>query len=117
MAELAQLQAKAAPAGPDEKILWYTGNTAEPTGAVEVKIPDIAATFDGLYLVPMQPLKRGDHLISLAQHLRIMATKDGDVVKVSKELIARVLEHAEFVSGAAGDAEDELRALLEETPS
>lgn len=39
----------------------------------EVEIPDIAATFDGLYLVPILPLKRGDHLMTVAQHRRIMA--------------------------------------------
>jgi len=37
----------------------------------EVEIPDIAATYDGRYLTPMKPLKAGEHLMTLAQHLRI----------------------------------------------
>ena len=49
--------------------------TAQPVAdereAFEVEIPDIAATFDGLYLTPMMPLKSGEHLMTVAQHLRI----------------------------------------------
>ena len=95
---------------------------AEPTEAVEVRTRGGRA-FDDL----VEEMKR-DHPNEMALAgewasgwidglKQGMAAKDGDVVKVSKELIARVIEHAEFVSGAACDAEDELRALLGETPS
>lgn len=37
----------------------------------EVEIPDIVATFDGLYLVPIKPLQAGEHLMTVAQCIRI----------------------------------------------
>lgn len=48
----------------------------------EVEIPDIAATFDGLYLVPIMALKRGEHLMTVAQHHRIVAALQSPDVKV-----------------------------------
>jgi allophanate hydrolase subunit 1 len=39
----------------------------------DAEIPDIAATFDGLYLVPIMSLECGDDLMTVAQHNRIVA--------------------------------------------
>lgn len=39
--------------------------------AFEVEIPSIVATFDGLYLIPVATLTSGEHLMTVAQHLRI----------------------------------------------
>lgn len=60
-------QAKSAPAEPVVKESF----TADQKG--EVEIPDIVATVDGLYLLQIKPLKRGDHLMTVAQHNRIVA--------------------------------------------
>ena len=36
--------------------------------AGDVEIPDIVATFDGLYLIPIKMMKAGEHLMTVAQH-------------------------------------------------
>ena len=107
-----------------------TEQTTEPTEAVEVVAwrtnRDEDSTFPRLHKSEAEahslvaicnngPRITKEPLMTVAQHKRLMANHSADdlnMVNVSKELIARVLEHAEFVSGAAGDAEDELRALL-----
>ena len=38
-----------------------------------VEIPEIVATFDGLYLIPTKPLNAGDHLMTISQHRRMLA--------------------------------------------
>lgn len=43
--------------------------------AGEVEIPDIVATFDGLYLIPIKMMKAGEHLMTVAQHRRILAAE------------------------------------------
>jgi hypothetical protein len=85
MAELAQLQAKSAPAESVSR---------------EVEIPDIAATFDGLYLVPIKPLNRGDHLMTVAQHNRIVAaltppSPDAELVELLRECRGIVAKEVE----------------------
>lgn len=48
-----------------------SAGVVDERAAFEVEIPSIAATFDGLYLTPVMPLKAGDHLMTIAQHLLI----------------------------------------------
>ena len=67
---------------------------AEPVSR-EVEIPDIAATFDGMYLVPIANLKRGDHLMTVAQHNRIVAaltppSPDAELVELLRSKFPRI---------------------------
>jgi hypothetical protein len=55
----------------DDIFLSESAGGVDERAAFEVEIPAIAATFDGLYLTPVIPLKAGEHLMTVAQHLRI----------------------------------------------
>lgn len=45
------------------------GEVVDKIGTVE--IPEIVATFDGLYLIPTKPMNAGEHLMAITQHLRM----------------------------------------------
>lgn len=94
------------------------GSAGAPFG--EVEIPDIVATFDGLYLVPIKPLQAGEHLMAVAQCIRIQEQLRAALsaqqsaperVSVPVELLERASGFiAAFPSGKA--LARELRALL-----
>lgn len=77
----AALSAKAAP--------------AEPTEAVEV-VGYLYAVCGDLLLDHQKPNLPHEQLMTVAQHKRLMAAKDGDVVKVPRELMERLAIHLEW---------------------
>ena len=84
------------PAEPTEKILWYTGNTAEPTEAVEVVGYQWLDTANYRKVIPAYVDQAGialrHELMTVAQHKRLMANHSADdlnMVKVPRELLSR----------------------------
>lgn len=65
------------------------GELVDKIGTVE--IPEIVATFDGLYLIPVKPLNAGDHLMAISQHqrickdmLRLLAERDAEIERLQR---------------------------------
>jgi hypothetical protein len=77
--------------------------------ASEVEIPSIVATFDGLYLIPIAPLTAGEHLMTVAQHLRIekqlraaLANRPaltGQQASVAQQALGLILEQCRYWQG------------------
>ncbi|MCY1389108.1 hypothetical protein D9M71_38980 [compost metagenome] len=52
---------------------------AQPSPAPEMERPEVVGTFDGLYIIPLKPLEKGDELMTVAQHERIVAALRAEI--------------------------------------
>lgn len=72
---------------------------AQPSPAPELERPEVVGKFDGLYIIPLKPMEKGDELMTVAQHDRIVGALRAEN-ETLKAALAKWIDRAENWSKA-----------------